>query len=147
MQHRACVALPHIGEVRLSELGRAHVIKARDILAKNCPPGTTPKYGQVRQLRLPSALVPILRAWREQCPPTARGLVCPIWDRGRWHMSMSTGKTHGLPKLLKAANCQQVSGCWHMLRHTFASHYMMAGGSLLALSKILGHSNMVMTMV
>ena len=34
-----------------------------------------------------------------------------------------------------------------MLRHTFASHYMMAGGSLLALSKILAHSNIAMTMV
>lgn len=108
---------------------------------------STPKSGKVRHLRLPSAVVPILRAWREQCPPTARGLVCPVLDRGRWHMSMSTGKTHGLPELLQASGCQASSRCWHMLRHTFASHYMMAGGSLLALSKILGHSNMTMTMV
>lgn len=108
---------------------------------------STPKSGKVRHLRLPSALVPVLREWRALCPKTAHGLVCPVLDKGRWHMSMSTGKTHGLPDLLKSANCQQVGRCWHMLRHTFASHYMMAGGSLLALSKILGHASMTMTMI
>jgi len=251
--------LPYIGEVRLVELGKAHVIKARDALGRNFPPGTvrttlialmaafswavkqglldknpahgverppspnaqvdflsveevsrllaeatrraqtengtaglvsrsrqvavmlavytgmrkgeifglrwqdinldtgrltiahsytsTPKNGKARHLRLPSTLVPILRAWQERCPPTSRGLVCPVLDKGRWHISMSTGKTHGLPELLQAAGCHLVGRCWHMLRHTFASHYMMAGGSLLALSKILGHGNMTMTMI
>jgi integrase len=34
----------------------------------------------------------------------------------------------------------------HDLRHTFASHYMMRGGSLAALQKILGHADIKMTM-
>jgi len=34
----------------------------------------------------------------------------------------------------------------HVLRHTFASHYMMNGGNILALQKILGHSSLNMTM-
>ena len=34
----------------------------------------------------------------------------------------------------------------HVLRHTFASHYMMNGGNILALQKILGHSSLTMTM-
>jgi len=34
----------------------------------------------------------------------------------------------------------------HVMRHTFASHYMMNGGNLLALQKILGHSDILMTM-
>lgn len=34
----------------------------------------------------------------------------------------------------------------HVLRHTFASHYMMNGGDILALQKILGHSSLTMTM-
>lgn len=34
----------------------------------------------------------------------------------------------------------------HVLRHTFASHFMMRGGNILALQKILGHANLVMTM-
>lgn len=33
----------------------------------------------------------------------------------------------------------------HILRHTFASHFMMNGGSILTLQKILGHSTLAMT--
>jgi len=34
----------------------------------------------------------------------------------------------------------------HVLRHTFASHFVMRGGSILVLQKILGHSSLAMTM-
>ncbi|MEW5250765.1 phage integrase [Microbulbifer sp. 2201CG32-9] len=34
----------------------------------------------------------------------------------------------------------------HVLRHTFASHFMMRGGNLLALKEILGHADIKMTM-
>ncbi|MBI0278505.1 tyrosine-type recombinase/integrase [Hafnia alvei] len=34
----------------------------------------------------------------------------------------------------------------HVLRHTFASHFMMNGGNILALQKILGHANIQQTM-
>ncbi|WP_417567715.1 tyrosine-type recombinase/integrase [Marinobacter sp.] len=34
----------------------------------------------------------------------------------------------------------------HVLRHTFASHFMMNGGDLLVLQRVLGHSNIQMTM-
>ena len=34
----------------------------------------------------------------------------------------------------------------HVLRHTFASHFMMAGGNILALQRILGHQSLTMTM-
>lgn len=34
----------------------------------------------------------------------------------------------------------------HVLRHTFASHFMMNGGNILALQRILGHSSLQMTM-
>lgn len=32
------------------------------------------------------------------------------------------------------------------MRHTFASHYMMRGGDILGLQRILGYSSMTMTM-
>ncbi|ECG4497537.1 tyrosine-type recombinase/integrase [Salmonella enterica subsp. enterica] len=35
----------------------------------------------------------------------------------------------------------------HVLRHTFASHFMMNGGNILALQRILGHANILQTMV
>jgi integrase len=34
----------------------------------------------------------------------------------------------------------------HALRHTFASHFMMSGGNILTLQRILGHQSLVMTM-
>lgn len=34
----------------------------------------------------------------------------------------------------------------HVLRHTFASHFMMNGGDILTLQRILGHSSITMTM-
>ncbi|MEG7416158.1 site-specific integrase [Serratia marcescens] len=37
--------------------------------------------------------------------------------------------------------------CTHVLRHTFASHFMMNGGNILVLRNILGHADIKMTMV
>jgi site-specific recombinase XerD len=34
----------------------------------------------------------------------------------------------------------------HALRHTFASHFVMNGGNILTLQKVLGHSTINMTM-
>lgn len=34
----------------------------------------------------------------------------------------------------------------HILRHTFAPHFIMNGGNILVLQKILGHSDIKMTM-
>lgn len=34
----------------------------------------------------------------------------------------------------------------HVLRHTFASHFMMEGGNILVLQRILGHQSVTMTM-
>ncbi len=34
----------------------------------------------------------------------------------------------------------------HVLRHTFASHYMMNGGNILTLQRVLGHASLNMTM-
>ncbi|MDR7380340.1 site-specific recombinase XerD [Rhodoferax ferrireducens] len=34
----------------------------------------------------------------------------------------------------------------HVLRHSFASHFMMGGGNILVLQRALGHANLTMTM-
>ena len=54
-----------------------------------------------------------------------------------------------LPELLDAAKCSSsaVGRDWHLLRHTFASHYIMKGGNILTLQHILGHSDIKMTML
>jgi hypothetical protein len=52
-----------------------------------------------------------------------------------------------LEGLLRAAGCHIPQRPWHALRHTFASHYVMSGGNILALSKTLGHSKLETTMI
>lgn len=50
--------------------------------------------------------------------------------------------------LLKSLNFELPKGqATHVLRHTFASHFMMNGGNILTLQKILGHATIMQTMV
>lgn len=108
----------------------------------------TPKSDQARHLPLPSTLVPLLAAWAKDCPTTPEGVVFPRRSRaGRWGMNRSAGDTAGLQRLLTAIGSQPLSRPWHALRHTFASHFIMAGGNILALQKILGHAKIEMTLV
>jgi integrase len=102
---------------------------------------STPKSGKARHLRLPSACVEPLRAWRRMSPKNAAGLVFP-GPKGRCY---SVHALLGLPALLAAAGCRVPAHPWHACRHTFASHYIMQGGNILALQKILGHSDVKMT--
>ena len=104
----------------------------------------TPKSGQARHLRLPTVLVPILTEWRSLCPPAQEGSVLPI---GR-DESRAAGKETmlGLRPLMRELGLREVRHPWHLLRHSFASHFVMAGGNLLALQRILGHSDVKMTM-
>ena len=103
----------------------------------------TPKSGKIRHLRLPAACVPVLRTWRASCPVTAEGLVFPV-ERGA---ARSTHALLGFPRLLRAAGVRVPAHPFHLCRHTFASHYVMQGGNILTLQKILGHSDVKMTMI
>ena len=108
----------------------------------------TPKSNKTRHLRLPDVVLPLLSDWLPRCPRTPEGLVFPRRRRdGTWGMVSDSSDMLGLPELLAQAGCRPIARAWHALRHTFASHYMMAGGNLLALSKILGHADIKMTMV
>jgi integrase len=107
-----------------------------------------PKSGKARHLHLPDAVVPILQTWQASCPPTAAGLVFPRRLRdGSFEMMKDSRDMFGLPGLFAAAGLRPIGRAWHALRHTMASHYIMQGGSLLALSKILGHVDLKMTMI
>lgn len=106
----------------------------------------TPKNGETRHLRLPPALVPVLIEWKQRCPKTAEQVVCPINYQGRWKIA-ELGGNLGLKRLLHEAGCKPLRRGWHALRHTFASHFVMQGGSVLTLAKILGHASLKVTMV
>jgi integrase len=102
-----------------------------------------PKSGKPRHVPLHAELAPILRGWKKRCPRTAEGLVFPVDGNMGTSYDML-----GIDELLTAAECHEPTDGkpWHMLRHTFASHFIMAGGNILTLQKLLGHSSLTMTM-
>ncbi|OAT26565.1 integrase [Buttiauxella ferragutiae ATCC 51602] len=61
--------------------------------------------------------------------------------------SLFTPSYEAFNSALKRANIELPKGQrTHVLRHTFASHFMMRGGNILVLQQILGHSTITMTM-
>ncbi len=108
--------------------------------------GKTPKSDKWRPVPLHPALVPILRNWQRRCPPGP--LVFPVSpQRGRKPRMGTPDDMMDIEELLRGAGCHVPVRPWHAMRHTFASHYVMAGGNLLALQKILGHSKFEMTQI
>ncbi|MFW4592408.1 phage integrase [Pseudomonas aeruginosa] len=86
------------------------------------------KSGRVRHVPIPTELADKIRVhWR------THGLFTSCITSFRRALERTTIR---LPK-------GQAS---HALRHTFASHFMMNGGNILTLQKILGHSTLMMTM-
>ena len=108
---------------------------------------STPKGGRKRHLRLPAVITPVLSAWAGECPRTADGLVFPVLLGGRAPRLGHHDDMLDLPELVASAGCRPLQRAFHALRHTFASHYIMQGGNILALQKILGHSDIKMTMI
>jgi integrase len=108
--------------------------------------GQTPKSGKWRPVPLHPALAPILRDWKSRCPDGA--LVFPVLpERGARSRMGTADDMLDIDSLLTAAGCHVPVRPWHAMRHTFASHYVMSGGNLLALQKILGHSKFEMTQI
>jgi len=101
-----------------------------------------PKSGKARYLPMHPELVRILRAWRDAWPANDGNLVFAV--RGKM------GQRHGarwIGKVFKTAGCHVPLKPWHSLRHSFASHFMMSGGNILTLQKLLGHASVTMTMI
>jgi integrase len=103
------------------------------------------KSKKTRHLPIAPRLAPILRAWRERCPKTDAGLVFPMLENAgemgaSWDML-------GLEEAMKAAGVRVPQKTWHGLRHTFAATFMMSGGNILTLQKLLGHADVKTTMI
>jgi integrase len=122
------------------DAGRIDVLRSYQLL---------PKSGKPRHVPINPELARILRWWRDlNGRPIHEGLVFPV-EGERGHLRMGTVEdTLGITELLTRAECHVPADGhpWHMLRHTFASHFVMRGGSLLALQRLLGHSTPTMAM-
>lgn len=94
----------------------------------------TPKNGKPRTLPLAEEMARDLADWRPQQPGD---LVCPL----------STLQQRRIVVLLDEALGQRFDRPWHLLRHTFASLFIEAGGSIVALKELLGHSSLEMSLL
>lgn len=107
------------------------------------------KAEDVRYVPILDPLLPVLKAWRLRCPGT---VVFPNRDGG---MQLSAARIFQevLHRVLDAAGFKPLDRngkkrpyvTFHGLRHTFASHWVMRGGDLFKLQKILGHKSIQMT--
>lgn len=106
------------------------------------------KSGEERMVPIPTALVPFVAEWKLR---QVRGheLVFPndlagLWGAGEMHTKNSAKRLRShLADACKRAGLAPIR--FHDLRHVFASHYIMSGGDLLTLQRILGHSTPTIT--
>jgi integrase len=110
-----------------------------------------PKDGESRGVPILDGLFPVLEAWRLKTG--GKGLVVPPMRKGAAHLSrnsLSEGLREAL-KVVKYAPTAWTPGdpgalTWYRAtRHTFASHWVLAGGSLATLACILGHASVTIT--
>jgi integrase len=123
-------------------------LERRSIVVSRSFDGPT-KAGEVRHLPIVNALHAILREWRLRCPG---GLVFPN-AKGEMHQPKDRIFCERFQKVLDAAEFQRPEEGrrvhyirFHDLRHTFASQWMMSGGDLFKLQKILGHKSTELTL-
>lgn len=97
-----------------------------------------PKSGKPRTLPIPDGLHQVLAAWQPACPATPEGRVCPLGFRraATWLADLYT--QIGVTVPLRP---------WHALRHSFASLFVEAGGSVVVLKELLGHQSLDMTLL
>nr|WP_246864673.1 tyrosine-type recombinase/integrase [Spongiibacter thalassae] len=86
------------------------------------------------------------KSGKSRSVPVSEGLFEEIRShlerRGAFASSLSACR-----RALKASEIELPKGqAAHVLRHTFASHFVMNGRNIITLQKILGHSTIVMTM-
>jgi len=109
------------------------------------------KAGDVRYVPILDPLLAILKEWRAK----SSGLFLFCNSLGKPHTPSARIFQEVLHEVLKRAGFpESVSDLgeirryivFHDLRHTFASHWMMRGGDIFKLQRILGHKDIKMTM-
>lgn len=115
-------------------------LERRLITVQRSYEGTT-KSTKVRHVPILDPLLPVLREWRLRNPLP---LVCPNGE-GKMMRRDSRPFRETLQRVLVRAGLPKNHISAHGFRHTFASHWMMAGGSIYKLQRCLGHASLKMT--
>jgi integrase len=111
--------------------------------------GGPTKGGDTRYVPIVDALLPILREWRLKNPLP---VVFPNEDGTRHGPSARVYQEifhrvldrAGFPMVMRGRKLRRYL-VFHDLRHTMASHWVMGGGDIFKLQKILGHKSIQMT--
>jgi integrase len=109
------------------------------------------KSGDVRYVPVVDALLPLLREWRLRNPGRL------VFSNRDGEMLRESGRLYQevFHRILDAAEFpkeEKSNGhvrryiTFHGLRHSFASHWVMNGGDIFKLQKVLGHKSIQMTM-
>lgn len=121
------------------------------------------KNGEPRHIPILDPLLPILEAWFTEHPgelvfanrdgkpiqESARifqEVLHRVLDAAGFDPPPETAQKRDGAKFGVARRRRQHALCFHDLRHTFASHWVLNGGDIYRLQRILGHSTVAMTM-
>jgi integrase len=120
----------------------------RLITVKHSYGGVT-KSGKNRQVPILDPLLPLLRQWRLKCPgiyvfPNQAGQMLGPSARVFQEILHRVLDAASFPKTETNGRVRRYI-VFHDLRHTFASRWMMMGGTIFKLQKILGHKDIKMT--
>lgn len=87
------------------------------------------------------------KSGKKRSVPISKDLYKTIKKHLEKHGSFGTSTISAFRRAVDRSGIQLPQGqCAHILRHTFASHFMMNGGDILTLQRVLGHSSITMTM-
>lgn len=79
--------------------------------------------------------------------PISKELYEELPAKNKEHGSLFQNCYGAFRSALQRTNIELPAGqLTHVLRHTFASHFMMNGGNILVLQRVLGHTDIKMTM-
>lgn len=87
------------------------------------------------------------KSGRNRAVPISAALEADLVDHFKRYGRFGTSTISAFRRALDKTSIVLPAGqAAHVLRHTFASHFIMNGGNILTLQRILGHANIQMTM-
>lgn len=143
------LTMPQIQEL-LAVLDSRPLSPHPPIIARICL-ATGARWGEAQALtpeRLGSGVITFAntKSKRVRSVPVHPGLILQIKQHWKHHGTF-TNCMNGFRKALDLVSFTLPDGqASHVLRHTFASHFIMNGGNIVTLQKILGHSSLQMTL-